>query len=298
MVILGLALSAATLSVVPPVLLIFVPLGITLLALAPGRPFLQVAGVVLLATLFLGTPDGRVWYAERGWALTLGAWFVLASALRPRWRFLSRSLASVGASAATVAAIFAARGGWRPLDDAIGRRFRESAAQVEALWRQAGLGNWAQELASAASRAAEMQAVLYPALLALASVAALGVAWWGYGRLVGAEGEPLGALRDFRFRDELVWLAIAGLLLALLPLGAAAGRIGENLLVVMAALYAVRGSGVLLSMVRKPSPLGAVVAALLLLLLYPFVMGAALVVGLSDTWLDFRTRRGEAGGAS
>jgi hypothetical protein len=36
---------------------------------------------------------------------------------------------------------------------------------------------------------------------------------------------------------------------------------------------------------------GVVLAVLLLVLLYPLVMAATFIVGLSDTWLDIRTRR-------
>jgi hypothetical protein len=40
-----------------------------------------------------------------------------------------------------------------------------------------------------------------------------------------------------------------------------------------------------------PGPLGWLLVALAGLLLYPIAMVAMFAVGLSDTWLDLRTRR-------
>ncbi len=294
----ALTLAAAAFSVVPPVLLIFVPLGLLLLGEGVRRPGLAILGAALTAALFLGQPGGRLWYTQRGWVLVLAAWFVIACAAVPAWRFLSRAVAAVAASVATAAAFFAVRGGWGAFDGAMAQQFRQGAAQVAAAWRTAKAGSWAEELGKAASRAAEFQAVVYPALLAIGSVAALAVAWWGYRRLAQRDAMPLGRLREFRFRDELVWLVIAGLLLWLLPIGAPTQRVGQNVLVFMGALYVLRGTAVLITMIGGIGPLGALMAGLVLVLLYPFVMGAALVVGLSDTWVDYRTRRRQADGLS
>jgi hypothetical protein len=149
----------------------------------------------------------------------------------------------------------------------------------------------ATDLETVVYEAADFQAMLYPALLALASLAALAVAWWAYRRLAGRDRSPLGRLRDFRFNDGLAWVLIAGALLMLLPLNDPAARTGSNLLAFMAALYALRGVAVLLVIGGVPGPLGIAFGALLVLFLYPIVMAAAVVVGLSDTWLDIRTRR-------
>jgi hypothetical protein len=48
-----------------------------------------------------------MWYFERGWALLLGAWFVVMVVVLPRRGFLTRALGAVGATTAT-AAIFLA----------------------------------------------------------------------------------------------------------------------------------------------------------------------------------------------
>lgn len=299
--VLALSLAAALLSVVPPVLLIFVPLGLLLLAEGPEQMGPVVLGAALVATGFLGRPDGPLWYAERGWALVLGAWFVLVGAARPAARFLPRALLSVLGAALTAALALTARGGWGSIDAAVEQQFRRGAQQAVSALQQVQSGKLGTDFAAVVPQAAKLQALIYPALLGLASLAALGVAWWGVRRLVHRDAQPLSPLPEFRFRDELVWLVIAGLALVLLPLGAGAQRAGSNVLTFMGVLYAVRGAAVLLAMIGGLGPVATVVTVLLLVLLAPalaILMGAALVVGLTDTWLDFRTRRREAGGLS
>src|SRR5699024_7094885 len=92
----GLAVIVAMLSTVNPGLLLVVPFALLLLALPPRRP-LQLAMAVLLAVLVLSGPrGGLVWYFERGWALLLGACFVLAVLLLPGRSFLARALPALG----------------------------------------------------------------------------------------------------------------------------------------------------------------------------------------------------------
>lgn len=291
--VLGLTLVVAALSAVPVGVLIFVPLGLLLVGLAFRRPALLALGVVCAAVGLVGSPTGPLWYLERGWALVLGAWFLVMVLALPRAAFLSRALGALVASIATVAAVVAvARGEWTRLDVAFAGEFRNAAGEVATVWGTAGeLGD---ELAQLAFQAAELQARVYPAMTALASLAALGIGWWAYRRVADGEAKPLGTLREFRFRDELVWLFIAGVALLLVPVGELSERAGSNLVLFMGALYALRGAGVLLTLIGGIGPLGALLGGLVLVLLYPLVMGAALVIGLTDTWLDFRTRRRRA----
>jgi hypothetical protein len=290
----ALALVTMVLSVVQPALLIFVPLALLAVALPPRRPLLlALAGMILWLTFGHGIVDRTLWYFERGWALLLGAWFVVMVVALPRRRFLSRALAAVFATTAT-AAIFLAlnRSGWSQLDAAVTAQLRAGAGDAIATWTRAvGLERVSDEVSRTVYAAAELQAKLFPALLGLASLAALGVAWWAFGRLARNERAPLAPLRDFRFRDELVWLLIAGVVLLGLPLNALATRVGENLLTFMAVLYALRGVAVLVVVGGVPGPLGMLFGALLIVFLYPFVMATTFLVGLSDTWLDIRARR-------
>jgi hypothetical protein len=290
----ALALATAFLSVVQPALLMFVPLALLFIALPPRRPLLLALGAFVLWLTFGGTPvPSALWYFERGWALLLGAWFVVAMVLVPRWTFLPRALAAIAATAATVAIfLLVNRGGFAVLDSAIATRLRSTAAQVLTVWQGTNASaNVRVDMSDMLYNLAELQGRLFPALLALASLAALGVAWWAFGRVARGIAYPLARWREFRFRDELVWLLIAGLALLLLPLDQLATRAGENLLLFMAVLYALRGAAVLLVIGGASGPLAVVVGMLLVLFLTPFVMATTFLVGLSDTWLDIRARR-------
>jgi hypothetical protein len=174
----------------------------------------------------------------------------------------------------------------------VAAHLRSNAALAVAAWQSMDAGTAMRvDMGRVMYQVAEMQGRLFPALLALASLAALGVAWWAFGRVGQGVGQPLSRWRDFRFRDELVWLLIAGVALLLLPLDQLATRMGENLLLFMAVLYVLRGAAVLLVLGGATGPIGMVIGALLVVLLTPFVMATTFLVGLSDTWLDIRARR-------
>lgn len=279
--------------VVHPALLIFVPLAMLLLGMPPHRPLLLGLGLFLVFVAFLGPPDGAYWYVERGWALVLGGWFVAAIAFLPDRGFLTRGLVAVGASFASAALLFTATGSaFAQVDRRVGDRLHASATELVSSWTGTSwFDNLGDDVAQSLYNAAELQALVYPAILGLASLAALAVAWWAYRRLAGAETRPLGTLREFRFNDGLVWLLIAGVALMLLPLNALAERTGSNLLAFMAALYALRGFAVLLVLGGAPGPVALILGGLVLLLLYPLVVVTTFLVGLTDTWLDIRTRR-------
>jgi hypothetical protein len=295
-VVAGLALVAAACSVVSPGLLIFLLLALLLLALPPRRPTLVAVAAGLAYVIFRGGAPHRFtdgsWYVDRGWILLLGAWFVVMVALWPTARFINRALAAVGAAAASTALLLVLfPSGWRNLDWLVSHRIHEVAALAAQQWVGAGAGEWSGRFASAAYQLAELQAFLHPALLALESLAGLAVAWWIYHRVATGEPNPLGRWRDFRFGDHLVWLLVAGILLLLLPLGEVAGRAGSNLLAFMSALYALRGSAVLLTVFGLQGVGGALIATIALLFLYPLTLTTAVLVGLTDTWVDLRAHR-------
>jgi len=290
----ALALATAFLSVLQPALLMFVPMALLFLALPPRRPILLALGAFICWLAFTGRPAANVlWYFERGWALLLGAWFVAFVALVPRWTFLPRALAAVGATVATSSVfLLVNRGGFEILDGAVASHLRSKAAQVLAVWEGTSAGVEAPiDMGRNLFAVAELQGRFFPGLLALASLAALAVAWWAFGRVGRGEQSPLARWREFRFHNELVWLLIAALGLLLLPLDGVVTRAGENLLLFMAVLYALRGAAVLLVIGGAPGPIGVVLAVVVVLFLTPFVMATTFLVGLSDTWLDIRARR-------
>ncbi|HEV2129727.1 MAG TPA: DUF2232 domain-containing protein, partial [Longimicrobiaceae bacterium] len=282
--------------------LIALPLAVLLIALPPWRPAtLLFAAAVLLWALVVVPAIGAYGLITRGWALLVGGLFVGTLLLWPRWSFLHRALAAVGAAMVLTGVALAISGTWSVVDGMIADFFRSAmVAMAERMNNPAPdsrvLGWLQQSLAAPAGfeRMLALRSGVFPALLALQSLAALGVGWWAFVRMGGArEGERqlLGPLRDFRFHDQLIWLVIAGLVLLLLPLGPAANRVAANLLVFMGALYALRGVAVFVFLAgRAPSRLSVFFGALAAVLLSHLVLTAAVLVGLGDTWLDVRRR--------
>lgn len=288
-----LAILTAGLSVLSPMLLIFVPLAFMLVALQPRNILLLVIAISILASTFFVAASGPLWWYARGWALVLSAWFVLTIVLLPNTPTIMRSITAVAGAAASVGALFLLNGaGWFQLEWQVSGQLRTSAAEVVAFWNaQLKDKPWAADLTSAIYRFADFQAKTYPALIAIASLTGLALAWWLWRRLSVREEHPLGALRDFKFNDELIWVVVLGAALIALPLHDAGTRAGLNLLTFMGALYALRGLAVIVALFGSPTILGALFGVLLFLMLYPLMMATTLMVGLTDTWLDLRARR-------
>lgn len=274
-------------SVVHPLQLIAIPLALLLVGVPPRPGRALAVALALVALAFLG-PRHELWHVERGWALLLGGWFLGIVVARPTWTFTPRAVAATSLTLATAAAILVVRGGWPALDHTIGEHYREVADGVARSWPMVEPGS--ERLAVLAG---ELPAMLFPGLTAIASVAALAVAWWGSGRLAGAP-RRLGRLTAFRFPDALVWVLIAGLVLVLAPTDATAWRLGWNVVVFMGALYALRGLAVMVALVLGTvgsKVLVLVVLAVVGVLLYPILVAGTLLLGVTDTWLDLRSGR-------
>jgi hypothetical protein len=112
-------------------------------------------------------------------------------------------------------------------------------------------------------------------------------------------GEPLAALRNFRFNDQLVWGVIAGAVFVLLPQDGPWRTLGFNLLVFFGALYAVRGLGVVVWSLEaiRAGAAAYVLLAVTAALVSAAAGGALAMIGLADIWLDFRRRVRQAPGA-
>ena len=292
-----LLLAVVLLSPISPLVLVGVPLALLLLAFCSRELLALVLAAVVLVTAFTGIPDaGRtLWIGERGWALLLGGAFVLVTVARPRDRVIARTLYALAA----VFGVIAVHSIFRPglaseLDWWIASELRDAAGRaydVLGSIAASGGGSWAERIGATVFQWAEVQVVLYPAFLALASIAALEVGWFAVCRFWGTRA-ALGPLRDFRFSDQLVWILIGGLALLILPIGGVAGRVGENAMLFMGGLYLIRGFAVMawLAAATISSTWVAALWTVCALLLYPMVAGAALAIGLSDTWLDLRAR--------
>lgn len=272
-------------------LLILLPLSLMLIALPPRRPGMLVVGLLGAAFLLRGPADPLTDFA-RGWSLVVGAWFLVAYVAIRSERFFSRALAAVAAAGGTMAVVALIRPEpFLQLDSTVRTQLTTS---LEPYLGAASRLEGGDVLAEAIRQGAQVQALLFPALVALATLSGLALAWWLYRRVAVRSGETLQPLSEFRFADGLVWLLIAGLIMVLFPIGELATRAGSNLLAFMGTLYALRGAGVLLVLAGMPGPLGIALAVVVGVLLYPMVMAATFIVGLSDIWLDIRRRRAAA----
>lgn len=138
----------------------------------------------------------------------------------------------------------------------------------------------------------QLARLILPSMLALQTLAAMALAWALFHRFSRTRlGADLSRLRDFRFNDQWIWSVIVGLLLALLPALGVLRPVGINLLVFFGALYAMRGAAVLAWFLRPGrSLLGLLVGVALLLLLRDGAAIALGLVGVGDTWADWRRR--------
>ena len=278
-------------SVLRPGILVAVPL--LLLLARDGLRTVRVAlGVVVAGVIIAsGSRDG-VWYAERAWTVLVGGGFLGLTMVAPGWALSSRALGAVLGALAVTGGVLALRtDAWAALDTAISEGVR--AGVDTTLYAMSTLGGGealSPALVSALHEIADAQAAVFPALICLGSMAAIGVAWWVRTRLVGEGDLGLGPLRLFRFNDHLVWVFVAGLLLLVVQRGEPLARLGSNAVVFMGALYALRGAAVFVFVSGAPSLFGYVTFVVGLVLAAPVLVGMAMLIGIGDTWLDIRSR--------
>jgi hypothetical protein len=134
-----------------------------------------------------------------------------------------------------------------------------------------------------------VMASVYPGVAVLGAIAGASLASaLTYYITDGRSGPEPQPFRKFRFNDHLIWGAIVTLALVLLPLPAPFSEFVANAMVVWAGLYVARGAAVVGHMSGRwllPLRISLALAALLLL---PYALGGLLLLGLADTWLEFR----------
>jgi predicted membrane protein DUF2232 len=251
-----------------------------------------------------GPPGTAYDQMARAWAIVLAASFGLFSLLSSATPFFVRAMASVGVTLAVALTIaLSSPSGIARFQHAGGEEFMRRTAVTLGRFQE----KWdTEQWKNLTARAPLLQAAddwtvdierelpkrtipLIPALLAIESLAALGLAWGVYHRLSAVRiGPPMGPLTEFRFNDQIIWALAVGLTLSLLPAFSDGRNAGFNLLLFFGALYAVRGLGVL-AWISK----GRYVFIIVLSLIPQgvFLLGVlALALGLGDTWLDLRRR--------
>jgi hypothetical protein len=265
--------------------------------LAASRPStLREWGWITAAILWLGTslasPGGLGPQLLVAWALFLTGGFAVLM-LSGEWRVvpgaLLASLASLGAAAAWTWWLGTR---WAEIQFAVTQMGWEARRQ---LLEQAALDPSRMEsvriLMDLVTDGVAMMAQLFPAMLILASLPGLALAWAWYHRLaahpVGSAAEPFAR---FRFSDQLVWLVVLCVALLVLPVAEPIREVTGNLAVVTGGLYAARGAAIIWGSIESfPLPVLLVIGIGVVLIL-PVALGAAFALGLADTWVDFRRR--------
>jgi Predicted membrane protein (DUF2232) len=259
---------------------------------------LRRTGVVLLALLcavlaFAGAPRDGSWYLERAWGLLLGGWFAALTLRRPASTFSDRALGAFTGATAVAALVLGLRaGGWGSVQWVVRDRMTQGVSTaLDAVRALRGGRALPPAVVTAVYEAVDKQIQVFPAVLGIASVAALGVAWWAYVRLSVDNDQAVGPLKNFRFNDHLVWVLIGGVLLLVVRWDGSA-LVGANAVVFMGALYTLRGAAVILFLSGGLSIFGYFLLGLGLLFVPPLVLTGAMVVGIGDTWLDVRKKLG------
>ena len=279
-------------SVVGPGVLVGLPFLLLVTALpTPRKGAFLWAGLAGVWVFGLGLGDA-MWHFERGWAVLTAGWFLGITLRWPHASLTHRAIGAVGGAGLASASLFRARPElWAGIDWRVQDRLTEGVGQAMAILEGArggeGLPAGVEE---SVMRTVETQGTLFPAFLGLASVAGLAVAWWMYRRVAVGDASGLGRVRDFRFSDQMVWVFIAGLALVALGIGDGWERAGSNTLVFMGALYALRGAAVVLFLNGGLTLFGAVLLGMGMIFVAPVLLMGALLLGLSDTWLDVRNR--------
>jgi predicted membrane protein DUF2232 len=280
---------AGYLLLAPPVF-VFGPLAGLLLLSRPGtaREWLWLLAGVAWSALWLQQVGGVGAQVTRAAAVLLCGSFLTLTLWRPS-NGVGRAVGATAAAAAALGLWMWRLGiGWSRLVSGINEELSAYESVVRDQWRSAGAP---QELIDQAGALVHSVSQVYPGLLALASIAGLRLAWTWYHRVaVHPLGAPPAPFRSFGFNDQIVWGWVVALALALAPVPEPWGLVGANLLLVLGALYAARGLAVVLAQAGGVAGRVAAVLAFIAVFLLPFVVGGLTLLGLADTWLDFRRR--------
>ena len=251
-----------------------------------GREWGWIIGLLAWSALWLVQAGGLGGQLIRAAAVLLSGAFVALTLWRPSER-VGQAVAATAIAGGGLVAWMRQLG----IDPASVRRSIESDLGAYYRMLQSEMaGSGSQELVAQLTQAGDTVALLYPALLALGAIAGLRLAWVWYHRIASRPiGPPPRPFTAFGFSDQMVWGWVVALLLYLFAPGGWQAA-GANLLMVWAGLYAVRGLAVFAAgAARVPGPVLATLAVIALFLL-PFVVAGLLILGLADTWLDFRRR--------
>jgi Predicted membrane protein (DUF2232) len=275
---------------------LFGPLAALLIVSRPAtvREWAWLVGALTWSGLWLHQAGGLGAQFARAAAVLVSGSFLALTLWQPSNR-MSRALAATGGAALGLAVWMYGLGlKWAQLRSAVEAELEAFQRAMRASWTGMAASS---EMSAQMSAMADTVSFLYPALLAISAIAGLRLAWAWYHRIAGQPvGAPPAPFSAFSFSDQLVWGWVIGLAMALAPEPASIRLIGANVLLVWSALYATRGMAVFVAGARRTPKSVLTALALVTLVLLPFVLCGLTMVGLADTWLDFRRRLTPASG--
>ncbi|HET7622483.1 MAG TPA: hypothetical protein VFK39_11330 [Gemmatimonadaceae bacterium] len=252
-----------------------------------------------------GGAGGAYYDLARAWGLVVASAFGLVCIIGRQRSFLERALSAIVVAGilAMLLLVFTGRS-THDIEQVFATEFESRNAAAAVVMQESAklIGDRFPQLAKMAVQTVgeriEIQdalsrhgAPLFPALLALEALAACALAWALYHRLSRARiGAALAPLRRFSFSDQLIWALVAGIAMIVLPTLAGMGPMGRNLTLFIGALYMLRGYGIYSWLVSRRA---AAVSVLLGVALFPFsllTVPAALALGVTDTWANWRER--------
>jgi hypothetical protein len=276
----------------PPVLLLGPLAGLLLLARPQTmREWLWLFATGAWTSLWLNQAGDLAGQFARAEVVLITGTFLALTLWRPSALFSRALTATAIGGIALVAWMWHLGIGWTDVQHAVEQDLWRYNRDVIMRLGQVAPGLSGPGLLDEMSAMVHTIASFYPALLILASLAGLSLAWVWHRRIARRPlGPPPAGFTAFQFSDQLVWGWVIGLALCLLPLPEVWCSVGANLLMVWAVLYALRGLAVFsVGSRRVPAPIIATLTIVAMFLL-PFVVGGLTLLGLADTWLDFRRR--------
>lgn len=274
---------------------LFGPLAVLIAASRPKgrRVWLWLVALTLWLALWAAQPGGLLEELVRAAAVMSTGLGVVVLLLSPG-TVSARALRATGVAVAGTAALVAVVGiRWRDVELAVVQQGTLAQQAAVELLERMGQGSdpAAVEAMRSVAEGLRPMAALFPGILALTLFTGLCLAALLAPRITGRALTPLpGGFDGFRFNDHLVWLVVLGLMGTLFAGGTAAAGPASSLLAFGVGLYTMRGVAVM-STALRPAPMLFVVLLLIgALFLFPFAVGGMALLGLADTWLDFRRR--------
>lgn len=180
--------------------------------------------------------------------------------------------------------------------ETVGRSFEQQAAAFAARGFSPELVQQLRALGDSSATIAHYLA----GVIALQTIGGLALAWRWHERVASRPLLPLAArFREFRFSDHAVWLLILGLALVLGRAQAGVAglelhRWGANLLAVVVVLYLARGLAVYVAAASRTPRHVTFILAIVAIVVWPIAGSGLALLGIADSWIDFRRRLGGA----